>query len=251
MFYVLIAIGLLIIIVGLAVSRKTQAASVSETYQRPSNASEAPASREESQKHTSGPNASETYQDPLSVSETSTPESLEVSSLAVKGKVIVKQIVGRKIIERECKLNDDGTIHCGRNLIFTIPEQYEPFIVFRGGLRKKAYLAFLYDEHGNAIEVKKNGEAEAKSPDPRITASIFNSRILTQVFRKLYVDPLTSLTFLIGGMGIMALIIFFVLPALGIPVQLGNRPIAVQVKIPMYNASLPPAGNYTPSLPGG
>ena len=242
MFYVaLILIGLSIIVTGYLLSRRTQAASVSE----------APASREESPKHTgSSYSMPQKHNGPLSVSETSTPESLEVSSLAVKGKVIVKQIVGRKIIERECKLNDDGTIHCGRNLIFTIPEQYEPFIVFRGGLRKKAYLAFLYDEHGNAIEVKKNGEAETKSPDPRITASIFNSRILTQVFRKLYIDPLTSLTFLIGGMGIMALIIFFVLPALGIPVQLGNRPIAVQVKIPMYNASLPPAGNYSPSIPG-
>jgi len=165
----------------------------------------------------------------------------------------VKVIVIREheLLEDVCKF-DGETARC-RNLkmLFTIPENYKPYISSIKG--KKVMVTFLFDEKNNALTIKTNNniaEVEKITIDPRVQESVIGTKIFYHVFRRFAGIDTSSL--LAGlGLGIFAFtfIVFFILPLLGHPVTIGKQPVEITIHEEIAQPTLPPPGNYT--LTGG
>jgi len=188
------------------------------------------------------------------------PEVLEKLMPKSEGKVKVKKVIPELIpkkvkvivLQKDAQLEDickyDGEmITCGKiRMQFLPPSDYKPKPTF---FKKKLYLTYYFTEDGKAVNIDMSGIAEAKVPDPRMTEVIINRRLLYQVFSHLGFN-LSSVIMGVGlGAMLMAVVIFFVLPLVGVPVMVGRQPIEVIHVNQTYAAPLP--SNYTVVVPRG
>ena len=171
-----------------------------------------------------------------------------------KAKVSVPELIPKKVrvivLREESQLEDicryDGEfITCKRlGMQFVVPSDYRPKPTY---FRKKIMLTYYFDDKGNALVVKPDGSAEARAPDPRMADVIINKRLIQQIFSRLGAN-LGSVVLGVGiGSMIMTVVIFVLLPALGVPVAIGRQPVEV-VYVHQYLAT-PPPGNFTVSIP--
>jgi hypothetical protein len=167
-----------------------------------------------------------------------------------KRKVAVPELVPKKVrvivLRDESQLEDicryDGeTITCKKlGMQFIVPADYKPKPTY---FRKKLMLTFYFDDRGNAIVVKPNGSTEARAPDPRMADVIVNKKLIQQIFSRLG----TNIGAVVMGMGlgamIMSIVVFVLLPAIGVPVTIGRQPVEV---VHVYQTpTAPPPGNFT------
>jgi hypothetical protein len=163
---------------------------------------------------------------------------------------IIPQIVPKKVkvivllkerqIETFGKMSVDGLTIKTKNLgTFVIPQDYKPKITLMG---RKTFLTFYFDENGNALDVHETGEVKPLSPDPIFNQTLVDKGLVARIFRLGF-----DLSSLITGIGLGCLIlyvmIFFVLPLIGIPITIGKTPIVITTET--STSPLPPAGNYT------
>jgi len=174
-----------------------------------------------------------------------------------KKKVTITQLIPKKVkvivLRDESQLEDictyDGeVISCKRlGMLFYPPENYKPKPSL---FKKRIILTYYFDDKGIALDIKPSevtSKINADIPDPRMSDVIINKRLIYQIFARLGIN----LTAIVTGMGlgcmIMVVIIFVLLPILGIPIVIGKQPIEV---IHVYqNTTIPPAGNYTIQFP--
>jgi len=172
-----------------------------------------------------------------------------------KSKISVPELIPKKVrvivLREESQLEDicryDGEfITCKRlGMQFVAPADYRPKPTY---FRKKIMLTYYFDDRGNAIVVKPAG-TEARAPDPRMADVIINKRLIQQIFSRLGAN-LGSIVLGIGiGSMIVTVVVFVLLPALGVPVTIGRQPVEV-VHVHQYLAT-PPPGNYTVVPPPG
>jgi len=165
-------------------------------------------------------------------------------------KVIVLGRDGNYQLEDLCRY-DGEVITCKRiKMQFFPPQDYRPKQSF---FKKKLLLTYYFDEQGRAIEIKTDGNGDAiaiaKAPDPRIAEVIINRRLIYQIFSRLG----ASLGAVVAGIGlgamIMSIVIFVILPAMGVPVAIGRQPVEVHVQpLQVQPTPIPPA-NYTVNIP--
>lgn len=125
----------------------------------------------------------------------------------------------------------------------------KPQLVFYRRWMVKRAIPLWITDGGNILEVKIDKDtlkAETKALPPELSYSVINSKLLSKVARVVGTDPMMLFYGLFLGLGLAVLLILVVLPALGIPVQIGSRPIQVHVELPKHVTQLPPPGNYTP-----
>jgi len=180
---------------------------------------------------------------------------VEARAQARKGKVEVPELIPKRVkvvvLREESQLEDicryDGEfITCKRlGMQFVVPSDYRPKPTY---FRKKILLTYYFDDRGNAVVVKPTG-TEARAPDPRMADVIINKRLIQQIFSRLGAN-LGSVVLGIGiGSMIVTVVVFVLLPALGVPVTIGRQPVEV-VYVHQYLAT-PPPGNYTVVPPPG
>jgi len=155
-------------------------------------------------------------------------------------KVKVVVLYPDRQIEAFGRLSRDGNMISVRNLgTFTIPKEYRPKITWSG---RKTYLTFYYTPNGEAIEVKETGQTESRAPDPAFSQLLVDKGLVARIFR-LGLDWSSMMTGLFLGAFVFAVLVFFVLPMMGIPVIVGRE--AIQVQIQQTQTTLPPPGNFT------
>jgi len=187
------------------------------------------------------------------------PEVLEKivkTEAKAKARKVVPELVPKKVkvivLQKDAQLEDickyDGElITCSKiKMQFLPPSDYKPKPTF---FKKKLLLTYYFTEDGKAVSIDTSGIAEAKVPDPRMTEVIINRRLLYQVFSHLGFN-ISSVIMGVGlGAMLMAVVIFFVLPLVGVPVMVGRQPIEVIHVNQTYAAPLP--SNYTVVVPHG
>jgi len=155
-------------------------------------------------------------------------------------KVKVVVLYPDRQIEAFGRLSRDGNMISVRNLgTFTIPKEYRPKITWSG---RKTYLTFYFTPDGQAIEVKETGQTESKAPDPAFSQLLVDKGLVARIFR-LGLDWSSMMTGLFLGAFVFAVLVFFILPMIGIPVIVGRE--AIQVQIQQTQTTLPPPGNFT------
>lgn len=143
---------------------------------------------------------------------------------------------------------DGHIVHCNKLGLSFIPDQsYKPRITYFKG---KAYVTFDVTDKGKPLTYKIDHDTlkfEKKDVDAQFVQSIVSSNIFSQLFSKLRGIDIGSLMLGAGsGMFVIIFILFFILPIIGIPVSVGQRPIVVNVP---QQAPLPPSGNWTLPMP--
>jgi len=190
--------------------------------------------------------------------DTSTRAEREVS---LKIKRLVPTIVPKKVkvvvVQKDGFLEDvcrfDGEfIHCGKlKMQFVAPSNYKPKPTL---YKNKLYLTFFYTEDGKPLELELDEDklkTDVKVPDPRMTEVIVNRKLLQQVFRALGSNIGAIVTGIGLGAMILAIVIFFILPLVGVPVMIGRQPVEIVHIYQQTPAGAPPPGNYTPVVPPG
>jgi len=158
------------------------------------------------------------------------------------------------VVQQDSQLEDicrfDGElITCrGLKMQFVAPSNYEPRPTL---FKKKLYLTFYFTEDGKPLELNLDEnalKADVKVPDPRMTEVIVNRKLLQQVFRALGSNIGAVVTGIGLGAMILAALIFFVLPMIGVPVTIGRQPVEV-IHVYQQPVGVPPPGNFTPAIP--
>lgn len=154
-------------------------------------------------------------------------------------------------LEDICKITR-GTLKCDKiGMQFVIPEDYSPTLAQVG---KKLYPHYIFDQKGVALKItlnERDGELETLIdeyvPDPRITESVIGQQALHQIFRQLGGINFGSVIAGVGvGLLITYIVIFILLPIMGIPVTIGRTPVEVTINATSpWTGQLPPPGNYT------
>ncbi|MEM1983508.1 MAG: hypothetical protein QXZ63_07610 [Sulfolobales archaeon] len=177
------------------------------------------------------------------------PELLEKElTLKVKGKeykiakkVKVVVIDGEHQFEDECRLEPNNNIVCKKiRMGFIVPSDYRPKVSF---WKKKVYLTFYFDRKGNALSINED-KTTPVCVDPVIKKSVVDSVLLERIFRSLRYDLGALLTGVGLGAFILSVIIFVLLPILGIPVLIGKQPIDV-IHVYETQPHVIPPGNFT------
>jgi hypothetical protein len=137
------------------------------------------------------------------------------------------------------KFSQDGNVIRTKLGSFTVPDDYKPKITWSG---RKTFLTFYFDKNGNAIQIRENGEIETIAPDPAFTRLLVDKGLVAKIFR-LGIDVSSLITGIGFGCLIIFVLLFFVLPLIGIPVTIGKTP--VEINISGTSSNLPPAGNFT------
>lgn len=162
-------------------------------------------------------------------------------------KVKVVVVDGDSNVEDICTMSSDRMIRC-RNIemSFIVPEDYKPKITFH---RKKTYLTYFFTRNGQAVSMQSPSEIQVHTPSPSMVEAIINRRLLEQIFRSLRMDLTALLTGTMLGGFIAMIIVFVMLPILGIPVTIGRQPVEV-VHIQQPPVEIQPPGNYTIPIGG-
>jgi hypothetical protein len=179
---------------------------------------------------------------------------LESRVQPLKRKVAVPELIPKRVrvivLRDEGQLEDiceyDGeVIACKRlGMQFIPPAGYRPRPSY---FRKKLMLTFYFDDRGNAVTVKPDGTAEARAPDPRMADVIVNKRLIQQIFSRLGANAGSIVMGMGLGAMIITVVIFALLPAIGVPVTIGRQPVEV---VHVYHTpAAPPPGNFTVSTP--
>jgi len=181
---------------------------------------------------------------------------VEVPPQFSASKVLVLEMLGSTIRVHKCSVVNDTLVDDKEKKTWIAPPNVKPFLmVSRGLLRLKAVPAFFVDHLGRFIEFKDSNdgkkEKEIKALDPDFAYSLLNSKVLKKISHHIASDPQTFLMGLGIGAMLIALVIFVVLPLLGIPVAIGRQPVEVSITYPTAPPPQhPPAGNYTPAVGG-
>jgi hypothetical protein len=158
----------------------------------------------------------------------------------VPKKVKVVVLYPDRQIEAFGRISHDGNMISVKGLgTFTIPENYRPKITWSG---RKTYLTFYYSSNGEALTIAETGLAEPKSPDPSFTQLLVDKGLVAKIFR-LGLDWTSMMTGLFLGAFVFAVLVFFILPMIGVPVIVGKE--AVKVTIQQSQQALPAPGNFT------
>lgn len=154
-------------------------------------------------------------------------------------KVLVTVLYPDRQLMLEAKMSKDGnSIDCKNLGVFTVPKDYRPKITWYKG---KTMLNYYFDAYGNAIEIKDTGDAKIVAPDPQFRKMLIDRGLIAKIFR-VGMDWSQVIVGVGLGMFAFALILFFVLPLLGVPVHIGKSAIEVITQTP---AAVPLPGNYT------
>jgi len=162
-------------------------------------------------------------------------------------KVIVLQQNGETQLEDICKY-DGEMITCKKLRMQFVPstEVRPKPTLYRG----KIILTYYFTEDGKPVDVKvdNNGvRADIKAPDPRMTEVIINKKLINQVFSHLGLN-MSSIMMGVGiGAMVVVVLVFFILPLVGIPVSVGKQVVEV-IHVNQTAVSAPP-GNYTVTFP--
>jgi len=173
---------------------------------------------------------------------------------------IIPEMIPKKVkvvvLQKEGQLEDicryDGEMITCRHLKmqFIPPSDYKPRPTL---YKRKIMLTYFFTEDGKPVEINVSNpsiETNIKLPDPRMMDVIINRRLIHQVFSHLG----TNWNSVIMGMGlgamILAVIIFFILPLVGVPVMIGRQHIEV-IHVQQTAPSTPPPANYTVVIPSG
>jgi hypothetical protein len=158
----------------------------------------------------------------------------------VPKKVKVVVLYPDRQIEAFGRISRDGNMISVKGLgTFTIPENYRPKITWSG---RKTYLTFYYSSNGEALTIAETGLAEPKSPDPSFTQLLVDKGLVAKIFR-LGLDWTSMMTGLFLGAFVFAVLVFFILPMIGVPVIVGKE--AIKVTIQQSQQALPAPGNFT------
>jgi hypothetical protein len=158
----------------------------------------------------------------------------------VPKKVKVVVLYPDRQIEAFGRISRDGNMISVKGLgTFTVPENYRPKITWSG---RKTYLTFYYSANGEALTIAETGLAEPKSPDPSFTQLLVDKGLVAKIFR-LGLDWTSMMTGLFLGAFVFAVLVFFILPMIGVPVIIGKE--AIKVTIQQSQQALPAPGNFT------
>ena len=158
----------------------------------------------------------------------------------VPKKVKVVVLYPDRQIEAFGRISRDGNMITVKGLgTFTIPENYRPKITWSG---RKTYLTFYYSANGEALTIAETGLAEPKSPDPSFTQLLVDKGLVARIFR-LGLDWTSMMTGLFLGAFVFAVLVFFILPMIGVPVIVGKE--AIKFTIQQSQQALPVPGNFT------
>ncbi len=138
-------------------------------------------------------------------------------------------------------------IHTRDKRIYVVPEDYQPLLVYRRRwLRTVAVPTYLVDEKGNFVKWSQSS-MEASGINPKFLGTILNSDILEKLARTVYIRATDIISWLLAGLGLAFILVFFVFPLMHIHVEIGTNPVIVQphVTVQQPHTNIPPAGNYT------
>lgn len=163
-------------------------------------------------------------------------------------KVLVRVYRENMLLEAFAKF-DGKMVTCKKLGISFIPDpSVKPTLTYFKG---KPYVTFDITDTGKPLQIKVDKETLKVNPkdvDAQYIQNVVSSNIFAQLFRRLRGIDMGSLFFGLGvGMFLIILVLFFILPIMGIPVSVGQRPITVNV--PSTSPSLPPTGNFTITFP--
>jgi len=165
---------------------------------------------------------------------------------------LLERIDGNNYVLHQVNVTEDGWAvdkRAGKSwLVRGVRPQY---VEHRRLLTRRLIPLWIADADGKVLQLEIDGEklkAAAKSIPPELSYAVINSKLLSKVARVISQDYSLLMYGMFLGLGLAVLLVLVVLPAMGIPVQIGAKPINVNVTLPsrpLY--SLPPPGNYTPA----
>jgi len=165
-------------------------------------------------------------------------------SADISPRKVLVQILRDHITLSDFAKYDGETVRCKRlKMQFCPPKDYRPRITYFKG---KPYLTFTFNDYGDTLDFDLSGKQkrvniEERKQDPRLIDAIVGANLFRQIFRKVAgIDMASLLTGLGLGTLLLTIIIFFILPAMGIPVSIGKTPVVVTVQ-----------GGGTPQVPPG
>ncbi|ALL00137.1 hypothetical protein Pyrde_0087 [Pyrodictium delaneyi] len=164
---------------------------------------------------------------------------------------VLEQVDENNYVLHTVRITSDGWAVSDKSgkswLVRGIRPQY---VEIRRYLVKRLVPMWIADREGNILEVEVDGEAlraKARQLPPELSYAVINSKLLSKVARVVAQDYSLLMYGMFLGLGLAVLVILVVLPAMGVPVQIGAKPIDIKVTLPskpLYE--LPPPGNYTP-----
>lgn len=127
------------------------------------------------------------------------------------------------------------------------------YVEVRRLLSKRVIPMWMVERDGKVldIEIDETSRAKARQLPPELSYAVINSKLLQRVARVVAQDYSLLLYGMFLGLGLAVLLVLVVLPMVGVPVQIGAKPIDVRVELPSQPLyQLPPPGNYTVHTPG-
>ena len=167
--------------------------------------------------------------------------------------IIVMERYGDLVRPTRAKL-DGKTLVTETKHTYVIPSDYRPLIMLRKYMfRQRAFLVFLADAKKPSLIKWENGKVDDSELDPELLYNIMNTRILEKLAGAVHFKLSDFATGLLGGLGVAFILVLFVFPLLGIPVNIGENPVhvtpEVKVEVPPPN-QLPPPAQYTINATG-
>ena len=144
------------------------------------------------------------------------------------------------------KITDDGWAVAPNSKKSWLVRGVKPYyVIAKRFVFKRIIPMWIVDTQGNIMRMQDKGELNPQTLPPELSYAVINSKLLDKAGRTLGGDPLTLFYGVMLGLGVMAIILFIVAPALGIPIQIGQKPVEISVEIPRQVGQLPPPGNFT------
>lgn len=158
-------------------------------------------------------------------------------------KIVLVRVYRENMVLEAFARYDGRMVHCKKlGLTFVPDPSVKPIITYFKG---KPYVTFNITDNGKPLIYKIDKDTlkfDKKDVDAQFVESIVSSKIFAQLFSKLRGIDISSLMFGIGiGLFIIVFLLFFILPIIGIPVSIGQKPI--EINIPNY-PSAPTSGGF-------